>query len=147
MEDTPMSFQWLQMRVTEEKERRQREAQILERLPGVLDEVHRALAVCVDAYLAAFGPEAVEINYQSQKVRVTVREEQEAKWEKVAKVEIALAPKLPGLHIDRNGSALDIEVGLLPGDHIFYKDGEEFLTMEEITRRILDRSLFPKLGE
>jgi len=142
-----MSFQWLQMRITEEKERRQREAQILERLPRVLEEVHRALAVCVDAYLEAFGPEAVEINYQGQKVRVTVREEQDAKWEKVAKVEITLTPKLPGLHIDRNGNALDIEVGLLPGDKIFYKDGEEFLTMEEMTRRILDRSLFPKLGE
>jgi hypothetical protein len=135
------------MRITEEKERRQREAQILERLPRVLEEVHRALAVCVDAYLEAFGPEAVEINYQGQKVRVTVREEQDAKWEKVAKVEITLTPKLPGLHIDRNGNALDIEVGLLPGDKIFYKDGEEFLTMEEMTRRILDRSLFPKLGE
>jgi hypothetical protein len=142
-----MSFQWLQIRITEEKERRQREAQILERLPHVLDDVHRALAACVDAYVTAFGAEAVEISYQAQKVRVTVREEQEAKWEKVAKVEVSVATKLPGLHIDRSGSALDIEVGLLPGDKIFYKDGEEFLTMEELTRRILDRSLFPKLGE
>lgn len=142
-----MSFQWLQMRITEEQDRRQREARILACLPRVLDEVHRALLVCVDEYLAAFGPEAVEINCQNQKIRVTVREEQDAKWEKAAKVEVSVAPKLPGLHIDRNGSALDIEVGLLPGEKIFYKDAEEFLTMEELTRRILDRSLFPKLGE
>jgi hypothetical protein len=50
------------------------------------------------------------------------------------------------VHIDRNGDVLDIDVGLLPGDNIFYKDGEEFITMEEMTRRILDRSLFPKLA-
>ena len=147
IESTPMSFQWLQMRITEEQDRRHREAQILERLPRVLDEVHRALVVCVDAYVAAFGAEAVEISYQSQKIRVTVREEQDAKWEKVGKVEVTTFPKLPGLHIDRNGSALDIEVGVLPGDKIFYKDAEEFLTTEELTRRILDLLLFPKLGD
>jgi hypothetical protein len=142
-----MSFQWLQMRITEEQDRRQREAQILARLPGVLDEVHRALVLCVNDYVAAFGAESVEINCQGQKIRVTIREEQEGKWEKLAKVEINTTPKLPGLHIDRNGEALDIEVGLLPGEKTSYKDGEEFLTMEEMTRRILDRSLFPKLGD
>jgi hypothetical protein len=41
---------------------------------------------------------------------------------------------------------LDIELGLLPGDKMYYKDGDKFLTMEELTRRILDRSLFPKLA-
>jgi hypothetical protein len=142
-----MSFQWLQMRISEERDRRQREALILERLPRVLDEVHRALIVCVENYIEAFGPESVEINFQSQKIRVTVREEQDAKWEKNAKVEITTVPKLPGLHIDRNGDPLDIEVGLLPGDKLYYKDGEQFLTMEELTRQILDRALFPKLGE
>jgi len=142
-----MSFQWLQMRVSEEKDRRQREAQILERLPGVLDEVHRALIACVESYAQAFGPEAIEMHFQSQKIRVTIREEQDAKWEKAAKVEVSVVSKLPGIHIDRNGDPLDIEVGVLPGDKIFYKDGEQFLTMEELTRRILDRAMFPKLGE
>src|ERR1017187_9262751 len=33
MEGTPMNLQWLEMRITEEKDRRQREAEILERLP------------------------------------------------------------------------------------------------------------------
>jgi hypothetical protein len=135
------------MRVSEEKDRRQREAQILERLPGVLDEVHRALIACVESYAQAFGPEAIEMHFQSQKIRVTIREEQDAKWEKAAKVEVSVVSKLPGIHIDRNGDPLDIEVGVLPGDKIFYKDGEQFLTMEELTRRILDRAMFPKLGE
>jgi hypothetical protein len=40
-----------------------------------------------------------------------------------------------------------IEVGLLPGDKLFFRDHDEFLTMEELTRRILDRAFFPKLGE
>jgi hypothetical protein len=135
------------MRISEEKDRRQREAQILERLPRVLDEVHRALKICVDNYLEAFGPEAVELNFQSHKIRVTVREEQDAKWEKSAQVEVTTIPKLPGIHVDRNGDPLDIEVGLLPGDKIFYKDGEQFLTPEELTRRILDRAMFPKLED
>jgi len=135
------------MRISEEKDRRHREAQIIERLPRVLDEVHLALAPCVDAYLAAFGAEAIEIGYQGQKIRVIVREEKDAKWEITAKLEITTFPKLPGLHIDRNGDLLDIEVGILPDDGVYYKDGEEFLTMEELTRRILDRSLFPKLGQ
>ena len=140
-----MSFQWLQMRITEEKDRRQRESAILERLPRMMDEVHSALVACVESYIEAFGPEAIEMTYQNHKIRVTVRIEQDARWEKSAKVEVTADAKLPGIHIDRNGVPLDIEVGLLPGDKIFYKDVEEFLTMEELTRRIMDRSLFPKL--
>jgi hypothetical protein len=142
-----MSFQWLQMRISEERDRREREAQILERLPRVLDEVHRALKICVENYIEAFGPEAVEIHFQSQKIRITLREEQDAKWEKSAQVEVTTISKLPGIHIDRNGEPLNIEVGLLPGEKLFYKDGEQFLTMEELTRRILDRAMFPKLGD
>jgi len=135
------------MRVSEEKDRRERESQILGRLPRVLDEVHGSLVECVQEYARAFGPEAVEIYYQGRKIRVTVREEQDGKWEKAAMVEIGSVSKPPGLHVDRNGDALEIEVGLLPGDKVFYKDGEEFLTMEDLTRRILDRAMFPKLGE
>jgi hypothetical protein len=145
-EDILMSFQWLEMRITEEKERRQRESEILERLPRVMDEVHEALVACVASYVEAFGAESIEMVYQSHKIRVTVRIEQDSRWEKSAKVEVAANPKLPGIHIDRNGDPLEIEVGLLPGDKIFYKDAEQFLTMEQLTRRIMDRSLFPKLG-
>ena len=142
-----MSFQWLEMRIHEEQDRRQREAKILERLPHVLNEVRGMLADCVSAYVEAFGPQSLEMDHQGQKIRLTAREQRDGAWEKTAKVEISLVPKLPGLHIDRNGSVLDIQVGLLGEDSVSYKDGEEFLTMEELTRRILDRSLFPKLGE
>jgi NTP pyrophosphatase (non-canonical NTP hydrolase) len=142
-----MSFQWLQMRITEENDRRQREAMILERLPRVMDEVHEAIASCVEDYASAFGKEAIELNYFMHKASVTVREQKDGKWEKSAKVEVSTIPKPPSLHIDRNGDLLAVEVGLLPGDKIFYKDGEKFLTLEELTRRILDKSFFPKLGE
>ena len=43
----PMSFQWLRMRITEEQERRNREAQIQDRLPRALDEFHSALTGCL----------------------------------------------------------------------------------------------------
>jgi hypothetical protein len=146
MEGTPMSYQWLEMRISEEKDRRQKEAQILENLPRVLDEVHGALVRCVDGYIEAFGAQSLEVDYHPPKIRVTVREEQEGKWEKTARVEITAAGKLPGLHIERSGEPMDVVVGLLPGAKISYKDGEEFLGIEELTRRILDRALFPKLG-
>jgi hypothetical protein len=142
-----MSFQWLQMRITEENDRRQKESSTLERLPRVMDEVHGAISECVEVYAAAFGKESIELSYFLHKARLTVRELREGKWEKAAKIEIGTTLKPPALRIDRNGEVIEIEVGLLPGDKIFYKDGEEFLTMEELTRRILDRCLFPLLGE
>lgn len=141
-----MSFQWLQMRITEENERRDREAQTLERLPRVMDEVHAAIAECVEEYSAAFGKESVDLSYFLHKIRLTVHEQKEGKWEKFARIEIGTLTKPPSLHIDREGDVLDIGLGLLPGDKLYYKDGESFLTMEELTRRILDRSLFPKLA-
>ena len=142
-----MPYQWLQMRITEENERRQREAIILERLPLVMDEVHAALEDCVNEYAEAFGKESIDLHYFLHKARLTVKELKDGKWEKMAKVEVNTSPKPPSLRIDRDGDTLVIEVGMLPGDKVFYKDGEKFLTMEELTRRILDRSLFPKLGD
>jgi len=142
-----MTFQWLQMRITEENERRLKEAQTLERLPRVMDEVHEAIVDCADEYAAAFGKEAIELKYFLHKLRLTVNEQKEGKWEKAAKVEVNTVTKPPGIRVDRDGDVFEIEVGLLPGDKLFYKDGDQFLTMEELTRRILDRALFPKLGE
>jgi hypothetical protein len=135
------------MRITEENDRREREAMIMERLPRVMDEVHEALADCVKAYAEAFGKESIELSYFMHKARITVREKKDGRWESVSKVEVSTITKPLVLHIDRNGDVLQIEIGLLPGDKMFYKDGESFLTMEELTRRILDRSFFPKLGE
>jgi hypothetical protein len=142
-----MSFQWLQLRVQEEQERRVREAQILARLPRALEETHRHLAGCVETYAGAFGPESADIHLQASRIRITVREEQDGKWQQRAKVEICIVPSLPGFRIERGGEPLMIEVGLLPGDKLFYRDQDQFLTMEELTRRILDRAFFPKLGE
>ena len=142
-----MSFQWLQMRVQEEQERRQREAQILARLPRAVEETYRHLAECVEVYADAFGPESADIHLQASKIRITVREELEGKWQPRAKVEISIIPSVPGFRIERGGEPLMIEVGLLPGDKLFYQDQDEFLTMEELTRRTLDRAFFPKLGE
>jgi hypothetical protein len=142
-----MSFQWLQMRIQEEQERRQREAQILERLPRALEEVHGHLAACVGTYTDAFGPEAADIQLQAVKIRIAVREEQDGKWQQRATVEISIVPELPGLRIERGGEPLMIEVGMLAGDKLFYRDQEQFLTMEQMTRRILDCAFFPKLGE
>ena len=142
-----MSFQWLGMRIQEEQERREREAQILARLPRALEEAHRHLALCVEAYAGAFGPESADIHLKASKIGITIREEQDGKWQQRAKVEVTIIASLPGFRIERGGEPLMIEVGLLPGDKLFYRDKDEFLTMEELTRRILDRALFPKLGE
>ena len=45
--------------------------------------------------------------------------------------------------------SLAIEVGVLPSDNLFYRDREQdlYLTLEDLTKRILDRVLFPKLTE
>ena len=144
-----MSFQWLQMRITEEKERRTREAQILERLPRALEELYKCLAECIENYVRAFGMQSADATLLPSKIRVVVREEREGKWQPRAKVEITAVPTLPGFQIDREAGPLVIEVGMLPGDRIFYRDQEldQYLTMEELTRRILDRTLFPKLRE
>ena len=142
-----MSFQWLQMRISEEKDRRQREAQILERLPRALEEVHRSLAGCIETYTQAFGPEAADIQLQGSRIRIAIREIEDGKWVQHARIEVAGVPAVPGFRIEGGAEPLVIEVGMLPGDKLFYKDQEQYLTMEELTRRILDRAFFPKLAE
>lgn len=141
-----MPFQWLEMRISEETDRRRKEADTLERLPRVMDEVHRHIADCAQAYADAFGKECIELSYFLRKLRITLRELKEGKWEKSGKIEVTAVTKPPSLHVDCNGDVLDIEVGILGEDKIYYKVGETFLTEEELTRRILDRAFFPKLG-
>ena len=144
-----MSFQWLQMRIQEERERRQREAQILEVLPHTLEELHRALAACVEGYTAVFGAESADIVMLPSKIKVTMHEPRDGRWQTTSKVEIGMVPAVPGLQIDRGEISTVIEIGLLPGNKVFYRDREQdkYLTMEELTRRILDRAFFPKLQE
>ena len=142
-----MSLEWLHLRISDEKDRREREARILERLPRALEEVYASLSACIEAYTHAFGPEAAQIRLEESRVVATVREQRQGGWEEISRVEISIAPKLPGFQVEGAGEPLLIEVGTLPGDRMFYKHREKFLTLEDVTRRILDRALFPKLGE
>jgi len=144
-----MSFQWLDLRITEEQDRRRREAEIMRRLPRALDEVHKALASCIEAYTLAFGAEAAELQRHGSSIRVMLREEKDGNWQQRAKVEVSSDTSLPGFQIDRGGELLGIEVGILPTDKLYYRDREQdqYVSMEELTRRILDRACFPKLGE
>ena len=143
-----MSYQWLHMRITEESERRQREANMLEKLPQALAEVHDAMKICVDQYTQTFGPQTAELQVTEQCMRLIVREEQSGRWEQRAQVDVTAVAALPGFRIEcEGGEPLEILVGVLPGDTLFYRDAQEYLTMEELTRRIMDKALFPKLGE
>lgn len=146
-----MPFQWLQMRISEESDRRKREAAVMERLPRALEEVHQALTECVENYKQAFGRESAEILLQSGRIRVTVRSEKDGKWQQGGRVELVTTPAIPGFQIDRGtgGEPLVIEVGILPGGKLFYRDRakDQYVTLEELTRRTLDRALFPNLNE
>ncbi|HEY7115167.1 MAG TPA: hypothetical protein VH475_01195 [Tepidisphaeraceae bacterium] len=142
-------FQWLQMRISEEKDRRKKEQATLERLPRALEEVGQELQVCIKSYAEAFGPQAADIVCMPHKLRVTVRDEVDGKWQSRAKVEVTTVPELPGLKVERGDEPFMIEVGLLPGGKLYFRDrvADKYLTMEEVTKNVLDRAMFPKLGE
>ena len=144
-----MTSQWLQMRIAEEKERRERERLTLERLPRALEELHVHMAACVEEYRQAFGREAADINMFPSRIKVIVREQHDGKWQQAGKVEVTIVPALPGFQIDHGAEPVLIELGLLTDDKVSYRDREhdQYLGIEELTRRILDRSLFPKLAE
>jgi len=137
------------MRITEEQDRRDREAIILERLPRAAAELHLSLSACVKSYIAAFGAESAAIEWAPPAIRIVVREQQDGRWREQGKIEILSVPAIPGFQIDRSGASLLVEVGMLDGDRVFFRDREldQYLSMEELTRRILDRTLFPKLRE
>lgn len=146
-----MSFQWLTMRISEENDRRKREAEILERLPRALEEVHESVMLCIESYKQAFGDQAAEVTLSADKLRVTVRAQREGRWQETSRVEVATVASIPGFQIDRGtgGEPLIIEVGVLPGDKLFFRDRaqDQYVTMEELTRRTLDRAFFPNLAE
>jgi hypothetical protein len=137
---TSMSFQWLHMRITEEKERREREAQILARLPRALNELQDGLAECVNAFASAFGAESVSMTREDLRLTISAGGK---------RVEITADPELPGFRIEREGFSMAVQVGVLPGDKLFFldKESDQYLMMDEVTRRVLDRVLFPKLRE
>jgi len=135
-----MSFQWLQMRIGEEKDRRNREAEVLARLPRAFDELEASLAGCVNAFSTEFGSESARLRRDGLKLSVAGDG---------GTVEVNPLLELPGIEIRRNQSAREIKVGMLPGDRVFYLDvtADQYLSMDELTRLILDRVLFPKLQE
>jgi len=133
-----MSFQWLQMRITEEKERRDRERMILERLPRALDELRESLRICVDTFNMAFGADSASLALEDGVLHIAAGG---------GKIEITTDPSLPGFRVELGSDRLLIQVGILPGNKLFYRDADKYLTAEEMTRRILDRALFPKLTE
>jgi len=141
-----MNLQWLQMRITEEQERRLREDNIRKRMPSALEELHESLAECLESYKEAFGPRAATMHFVSGRMRIEIRDEVETRWVTRAEIVIANDLTLPGFRIERGAEPYLIEVGVLAGDKLFYRDGDEYITIEELTRRILDRALFPKLA-
>lgn len=144
-----MSFQWLKMRISEEQDRRLREAQVRERLPRALDELHRALTDCIESYTQAFGAETAELQLEGRRISIVVREQLDGEWRQQAKVEIAAVDAIPGFQIACGGEPVVIEVGMLPGDKLFYRDRDQdqYVSLDEVTHRALDRALFPKLRE
>ena len=144
-----MSFQWLHLRISEEKERRQREALTLERLPAALDELYTILKQAANAYAEAFGAESLQSVMLPKRIKITAMEERDGRWQTASKVEVAIVPDIPGFRIERGEYSLAVEVGLLPSGKLYYRDREQdvYLTMEDLTRRILDRTLFPHLPE
>lgn len=133
-----MSFQWLQIRITEEKDRRERENNILNRLPAAFVDLRSQLTECIEVYNEAF-PEAKGALEEAEGV-IRVRAVD-------ARVEIQLDPALPGFHIDQAAGRISIVVGVLPAGNLFFRDQDKYLSVEELTRRILDRALFPKLKD
>ena len=143
-----MTPQWLEMRIQEEQDRRRREAKTLELLPRGLEELHQQLSECIDGYKQAFGSEAADITNLVSKLRITIREEQGGKWQPRAKVDISIVSMPPSFKVERGESdALMIDLGLLPGDRLSFRLNDQYLTPEDVSRHILDRVLFPKLGE
>ena len=140
------------MRIQEERERRELQARHLARLPGALKELYDQLSECVQAYTESFGANSASLELLPSealpsRIQVTVRDERGG--DPGLQVNVVCVPEMPGFRIERGEQAMDVEVGLLPSDKLFYRDREldKYLTMEEFTRRILDRVLFPGLRE
>jgi hypothetical protein len=136
------------MRIGEERERREREETTLAKLPMALIDLHQHLTECVEAYTEAFGKESAAMHFFIDKIRITTREPKDGNGEVVGKVEIVNVKELPGFKVDRGtDDPLMIEVVVFSGDKFSYRQADQYLTIDEVTRRILDRLLFPKLEE
>jgi hypothetical protein len=133
------------MRITEEQERREREARIQQRLPLALAELGRELSDCLDAYRSAFGEQSAELSTAADRLTVIVREQRDAAWNDLSRVEVTQDLALPGFRVLGTPEPFSVEVGVLPGEKLFYRRGDQYLNLEDVTRMILDRALFPRL--
>lgn len=118
---------------------------MLAALPRVLEELYGALEGCLEAYTTAFGAGTADIECEPPTIHISVRDNRGGRWEQRARIEITTDAAIPGFRVDHDGEQSQVEIGLLPGDKVFYKKVDEFLTLDELTRRILDRALFPRL--
>lgn len=145
----PAAFQWLTARIGEERDRRRREAEIQERLPEALRDLHEVLSRCVETYRDAFGPGSAEISFLASKIRVTVAESKSIKAGPAGalQMEVVIDTKIPGFMVHHGTESLEIRVDIFSGGKPSYRDGDRYLNMEELTRRILDPVFFPKLGD
>ncbi len=144
-----MSFPWLELRISEEMDRRRREQAILERLPAATEELHATLSDCVAKYQEAFGEESAAIVTDGSRIEIEVHIADAGEWKPATNVSITANPLVPGFEVERGEFRMVIEIGLLPGDKLFYRDQqtEQYINLEEVTKRILDRAFFPKLRE
>src|SRR3954465_13561187 len=98
-----MSFQWLQLRIQEERDRRQKETITLERLPSALKELHGVLNEGIATYTRAFGAESVNMSLLPSCIRITTP---------AVQAKVAIAPEVPGFRIERGEVSLEVRVGL-----------------------------------
>jgi hypothetical protein len=128
------------MRIGEEKDRRAREQQILGILPGAIDDLGNQVGNCVEAFNSALAEPAAHLDRTAEGLSVSSANR---------RVDIVTDTELPGFHVRRESTSFAVQVGVLPTGKLFYFDvaGDQYLTMEDLTRRILDRVLFPKLRE
>src|SRR5215471_19853343 len=103
----------------------------------------------ITAYTGSFGADAAEMVLLPSRIKITTREMRDGRWNPAGKVEVIIVPEIPGFRIERGEYSTAVELGLLPSNKLFYRDREQdvYLTMEDLTKRILDRLLFPKLKE
>jgi hypothetical protein len=144
-----MSFQWLQQRIEEEADRRRRETITLERLPVELAGLHGILKGCIASYQEIFPDERIEAALLPTGIRITVQEPYGPRSGPSRTVDVAIAQEIPGYRVVCGETKISIEAGILGNDTLYYRDQERdmFLNTEDLTRRILDRVLFPKLRE
>src|SRR6516165_7401474 len=98
-----MAFPWLAMRISEERDRRERETEILSRLGPALGEMQRILGDCLKAYTDAFGEDSATLRRELGGLTVRVSNP-------TGQVRVSTDSKLPGFQVEREGTTLSYEI-------------------------------------